>query len=94
MHRLEIIANASVREELEEALELAVPGFAYTVIPQAQGRGERDRKLGTSTWPELNFILIAYLSDDDYPAARKAVTSVRERFPREGIAQFDVPAME
>ena len=57
MCKIEIIANKSVEEDIVEALELAMPSLRYTIIPEAIGKGSRDRKLGNVTWPELNFVL-------------------------------------
>ena len=60
-YRIEIIANQSVQEDITELLELEIPEIEYTVIPTVHGRGRRTKKLGTSTWPEQNFVLFSYL---------------------------------
>jgi hypothetical protein len=85
MKRLELIANQSVREELVEALELALPDFEYTLLPIAQGKGRRKRKEGTRTWPETNFLLLCYLGEDRASAAADAIRGIARRFPDEGI---------
>jgi len=85
MKRLEIIANQSVRDELEDELESAVPGIEYTLLPIAHGKGGRKRKLGTRIWPETNFLLFSYLRDSDALKAADAVRSVVGRYPAEGI---------
>jgi hypothetical protein len=85
MKRLEIIANQSVREEFELALEAAVPGIQYTLVPIVHGKGRRKRKLGTRTWPETNFLIFSYLPEAEAAKAAQAVLSVVERFPAEGI---------
>jgi hypothetical protein len=85
MKRLEIIANQSVREELELALEAAVPGIQYTLVPIVHGKGGRKRKLGTRTWPETNVLIFSYLPEAEAAKAAQAVRSVVERFPAEGI---------
>mgnify|MGYP001811271304 FL=1 len=94
MYRAEIIANRSVKEEIIEGLESALPGVRYTVIPDIEGRGKRDQKLGTVTWPELNFALFAYVADDAVAVMRKVIADLKERFPNEGIKLFFVEALE
>lgn len=94
MYRAEIIANRSVKEEIIEGLEIALPGILYTVLPDVEGRGKRDRKLGTVTWPELNFALFAYVADGAVPEIRKVIAGLKERFPNEGIKLFFVEALE
>jgi len=90
MTRIEIIANRSVQDDVIEGLEAAVDGFYYTVIPVVQGRGRQARRLGSSTWPEENFLLLAYVDDDAAGAARRIVSAVKERFPTEGIKYFEL----
>jgi nitrogen regulatory protein PII len=90
MTRIEIIANRSVQDDVTERLEAAIESFYYTVIPVVQGRGRQARRLGTSTWPEENFLLLAYVDDEAAEVARKVVSGVRERFPTEGIKYFEL----
>ena len=92
MKRLELIANRSVEKEIMVALEENIQDFYYTLIPELQGRGKTKYRLGTATWPEMNFMLISYLDDH---AAAEAVAIIREvklRFPREGIKLFILEA--
>ena len=88
MKRLELIANRSVESEIIEALEENVQDFFYTLLPQAHGKGKTKYRLGTATWPELNFLLISYLDDGDAAKAEAAVRRVKEQFQREGIKVF------
>ena len=60
MIRIEIIANQSVQEEIIKNLEAVMPDFCYSLLPLIYGRGKESYKLGTTTWPETNFILLAY----------------------------------
>lgn len=85
MKRLEVIANQSVREELVEALERALPDIEYTLLPIVQGKGRKKRKDGSRTWPETNFLLICYLGEDEAARAVDAVKATRGRFPAEGV---------
>ena len=88
MKRLELIANCSVENEIIEALEKNVADFFYTLLPQIHGRGKTKYRLGTATWPEMNFLLISYLDDECTNKAEAAIRAVKERFPREGIKLF------
>lgn len=93
MHKIEIVANKSVEAEIVEALERAMPCLRYTIIPEAVGKGRRDRKLGNVTWPEINFVLFSYAEIDEIRLAEKTVEAVKRKFPNEGIKVFSsVPA--
>lgn len=88
MIRAEIISNQSVLDDIVEKLENEIPDIEYTLIPEIQGKGLHSKKLGDTTWPEMNFLLFAYVSEDK---ARKIKTCVEElirRFPKEGISVF------
>ena len=88
MKRMELIANRSVEKEIIEALEENIQEFFYTVIPELHGRGKSKYRLGTPTWPEMNFLLISYLDDIDADKALSVIREVKERFPKEGIKLF------
>lgn len=88
MYRIEIISNQSVQEDITELLEQEIPEIEYTIIPTVFGRGRRSKKLGTSTWPEQNFVMFAYLSRENALKAKVIVQTVKKRFPDEGIVMF------
>jgi len=90
---MELIANRSVESEIIEALEGSTPDFFYTLLPQICGRGKTKYRQGTSTWPEMNFLLISYMDNDAAEKAQAAVRGVKERFPREGIKLFMMEAL-
>ncbi|MBQ7159791.1 MAG: hypothetical protein IJS09_10295 [Treponema sp.] len=92
MFRAEIIANQSVQEDIIEALEEYIPDVLYTILPLAHGRGGSDRKLGSSTWPETNFVLFTYVADKDKPTVDAVLTAIKQKFPDEGIKLFWVKA--
>ena len=92
MKRLELIANKSVQEEIVKTLEAGVAGLRYTLIPVAHGRGPDDWKLGTTVWPEENFILITYQDDETVQWILELVASLKKQFPREGITVWTVRA--
>ena len=93
MKRLELIANRSVEREIIEALEENIGDFFYTLIPALHGRGKTKYRLGTATWPEMNFLLISYLNNDEAAKAVKIIREIKERFPREGIKLFLMEAV-
>jgi len=88
MIRVEIFANQSMEELLIKNLETAIPGFLYSILPLAHGRGGESYKLGSSTWPETNVIIIAYTDDDKEERIRTVVDYLKEKFPTEGITMF------
>lgn len=88
MIRIEIIASQAVYTELVDNLEACIPDFLYTVIPLAYGRGRDTYKLGDSTWPETNVLLIAYTDDSIEQKVSQIVRYVKLKFPTEGIKMF------
>ncbi|MCR5621941.1 MAG: hypothetical protein K6G18_08790 [Treponema sp.] len=94
MYRIEIIANKSVEDDITEALEQYIPGILYTTIPLAYGRGGDDRKLGTPTWPETNFLMVSYIEDSYLPAVKAVMKGVKDKFKGEGIKLFCIKAEE
>lgn len=87
-YRVEIISNQSVQEDITELLEEEIPDIEYTVIPVVHGKGIKAKKLGTTTWPEQNFVLFAYVSRENALKIKAIVNAVKERFPDEGISFF------
>ena len=88
MYRAEIVSNQSVQDDITERLEKEIPDIQYTVIPEVHGKGLKTKKLGDVVWPEMNFILFAYIEDDDAKKVKDVIAQVKERFPNEGISLF------
>ena len=88
MIRVEIIANQSVHEAIIKNLEAVVPDFCYSLIPLVYGRGKKSYKLGTATWPETNFILIAYCPETAETDIQTVIEYEKKKFPDEGIKIF------
>ena len=88
LYRAEIISNQSVQEDIIERLEREIPSIQYTVIPEISGRGVRTKKLGDTVWPEMNFVLTAYVSPKAAESVEACVNQVKQKFPREGINLF------
>ncbi len=94
MTRCEIIANQSVQEEITLLLEEKIPDILYTTVPLVTGRGKNSYKLGSTTWPETNFILITYVHDDKVKLIKAIIQAVKQKFAGEGIKLFCVKAVE
>ena len=92
MYRCEVIANQSVQDELVTLLEEHIEGCLYTIIPMAVGRGKNSYKMGSSTWPETNFVLITYIQDEFLPMVKNIVASLKSKFVNEGVKLFVVKA--
>lgn len=92
MIRCEIIANQSVQEEITVLLEEKIPEICYTTVPLVTGRGKNTYKLGSTTWPETNFLLISYIQDENLPVVKAIIQAVKQKFAGEGIKLFCVKA--
>ena len=88
LYRAEIISNQSVQEDITERLEKEIPSIQYTLIPEVQGRGIRTKKSGDTVWPEMNFILFAYVDLEGAQKIKAGIAQIKEKFPKEGISLF------
>jgi len=88
MIRVEIIANNSVEENVLEALAAQEAGKFYTKIPGVLGVGSSGSRMGDAIWPEENFVLVIWCEEDEAGRIKRAVDSVKENFPDEGIKFF------
>lgn len=88
MIRIEIIANQSVQSELLRNIEALLPDLLYTILPLANGKGKNSYKLGDATWPETNFVMIAYADDKIEKKISQIVRFVKLKFSTEGIKLF------
>ena len=93
-YRVEIISNQSVEEDIVEILEDNIPGLEYTILPMVHGKGLHAKKLGTSTWPEQNFLLFCYAEKETAVKIKEFIDRIKEKFPREGISFFCVKEAE
>ena len=87
-YRAEIIANQSVMDDITELLEKEIPDFEYTMITETHGKGLKTKKLGDTVWPEMNFILFAYVSLETAKKIKEVIADLCGRFPKEGISVF------
>jgi hypothetical protein len=88
MIRIEIIANHSVEENILEALKREDAGKYYTMYPGIFGVGAAVSRMGDAVWPEENFALVIWCEEDEARAIERAVASVKEKFPGEGVKLF------
>mgnify|MGYP007101839985 CR=1 FL=1 len=88
MLRAEIISNQSVQDDIIELLEQELPEIQYTVLPDSQGRGGHTKKLGNTTWPEMNFVFFAYVDENEAKKIKAVIQAVKEKFPSEGVSLF------
>ena len=88
MIRLEIVANHSVEENVMDALARENAGKFYTKIPNIYGVGNAGPRMGDAIWPEENFSLVIWCEQAEADAIKRAVDSVKEKFPGEGIKLF------
>ena len=86
--RCEIIANQSVEDDIIDILEKSIPDFEYTIDENLCGKGKKTRKLGDSVWPEMNFVMIAYINSEITETLSYCVNQIKEKFPNEGINLF------
>ncbi|MDR2394160.1 MAG: hypothetical protein LBD93_08410 [Treponema sp.] len=92
MKRMELMANKSVEEEIIGALEAGIHHFYYTLLPVVHGKGKTQYRLSSPTWPETNFLLISYLTNQDAEMVKAVVGKIKRRFPNEGIKLFFINA--
>ena len=90
MIRVEIIANHSVEENILEALAKEQVGKFYTKIPNVLGVGSAGPRMGDAVWPEENFALVIWCEEAEAKNIKRAVDSVKEKFPGEGIKLFGI----
>jgi len=90
MIRIEIIANHSVEENIMEALAKEQAGKYYTKFPSILGVGSAGPRMGDSVWPEENFALVIWCEEEEARGIQRAIESVKEKFPDEGVKLFGI----
>ncbi|MCL2609456.1 MAG: hypothetical protein FWD94_06100 [Treponema sp.] len=88
MIRVEVIANRSVEENVLDALRVENVGKFYTKYPDILGVGSSGPRMGDAIWPEENFVFVFWCGKEEAQAIRRAVASVKAKFPNEGIKMF------
>lgn len=85
--RLEVFMNSSLREMMIEELKL-INIRHFTLIPDVFGEGRQEPKYGDAIWPEMNFILLMYVTQKEYEAVFNSLKLFKKEFPLEGIKIF------
>ena len=91
MIRVEIIANHSVEENIQEALKYEGVGNYYTKYPSILGVGSSGPRMGDAIWPEENFAMVIWCEEEEARGIERAVEFVKKRFPDEGVKLFGLP---
>ena len=87
-YRVEIICNQSIQDDVIELLEQEIQNIQYTIIENVNGKGLSSKKLGNTTWPEMNFLLFAYTDLSGAKKIKIIVEVLKKKFPQEGISIF------
>ncbi|MDR0463987.1 MAG: hypothetical protein LBG94_02590 [Treponema sp.] len=90
MIRIEIIANRSVEENIFDAFSKEQVGKYYTKFPNIWGVGACGPRMGDAVWPEENFALVIWCEEEEAQGIKRAIVSVKEKFPGEGIKLFGI----
>jgi hypothetical protein len=88
MYKAEIISNQSIQDNIIELLNERIKDFQYTIIPEVYGSGINTKKFGDTVWPEMNFVMFAYVEKEEAKLIKKTIDELKKRFPREGISVF------
>lgn len=86
--QVSVVANQSVEDDIIDLFEQVIPDIRYTIIPTVTGKGRSNYKLGNTTWPEQNFMLVAYMDRQHIELMQTAISYLKKRFPQEGIKLF------
>jgi hypothetical protein len=77
-----------VEENILEAFAREQVGKYYTKYPSVFGVGSSGPRMGDAIWPEENFGLVVWCEEEEARGIARAVASVKEQFPDEGIKLF------
>jgi len=88
MIRLELIANHSVEENINDALKYEGVGKYYTKYPSVIGVGSSGPRMADAVWPEENFAMVFWCEKEEAQGIERAVATVKKEFPSEGIKLF------
>jgi hypothetical protein len=91
MLRIEVVANHSVEENVLEALKDQGAGKYYTLYPSVTGVGSSGPRMGDAIWPEENFALVIWCEEEEARRIARAMETVKEAYPGEGIKVFGLP---
>ncbi|MBB6208260.1 PG0541 family transporter-associated protein [Borreliella lanei] len=92
-YRIEIISNLSLELDVFEYIEKIEQELGesiyYSKIENVYGKGKKGEKHGNGVWPEENFILIIYTSNQSIVnRLNDIVDELNRSYPTEGINFF------
>ena len=90
MRRIEIIANRSIEGDMFDLFKQKNIVHHYTKIPSVYGSGSSGPRMGDHIWPEENFILIIYCSEEEANVIKGAIDELKTFFKQEGIKLFEM----
>jgi hypothetical protein len=90
LHRIEIIANRSVEADMFDIFKQKKIVQHYTKIPAAYGVGSSGPRMGDHIWPEENFILVVYCTEEEAEKIKEAIRELKYLFNKEGIKLFEI----
>ena len=89
MKRIEIIGNKSIEEDLFDFFKKKDIVKQYTKIPTVHGIGNSGPRQGDIIWPEENFLVIVYCSDEEADKIMETIEEVKTYFKDEGLKLFE-----
>ena len=92
MKRMELVADRSIEKEVITALRDNINEFYYSLLPQIPGNEKPNYKSKTDIWPNLHFLLISFLEDDEAYKAKIIISDFKQQFPDGGIKLFFMDA--
>jgi hypothetical protein len=90
MKRLEIIGNRSIEEDMFDIFKRHDIVHYYTKVPVVHGVGNSGPRMGDHVWPEENFILIVYCTEEEARKISEAIAELKLFFHDEGIKLFEM----
>jgi len=90
MKRIEIICDATIENEMKKRLHAIGDELYYTSSSPVRGRGVKGQRQGDAVWPQENALFVLYSEQSAINDIRQAVFEIRERFPRNGVAAFEI----
>ncbi|AJA89981.1 hypothetical protein OY14_00680 [Borreliella chilensis] len=92
-YRIEIVSNVSLELDIFECMKKIEQELGesiyYSKIENVYGKGKKGEKHGDGVWPEENFILIIYTSNQSVVnRLNDIVENLNRSYPTEGVNFF------
>lgn len=92
--RVELVFSAALEEDIFNGFTKNGIGKKFTKIPSVLGKGNSNPKLGDPIWPQFNTMVIVYCDKAEAEKIYEIVNAIRKEYPVEGVACFEMPAIE